>query len=127
MTGSSILSIPTSAKRWSRPASGGPVGQRFRWIVVKTLVVEAPHAQVDDRSSHPARLIGSHEDRHVGHLSERRKPSRVGPAGDHLLELFPRNSPGLGVKPEDFLDRARLRHPLWSQTDHANALRCEFG
>jgi hypothetical protein len=46
----------------------------------RPLVVQAPHAQVDDRSSHPARLIGSHEDRHVRHLRERRKPSRVGPA-----------------------------------------------
>ena len=34
----------------------------------KTLGVQAPHAQVDDRSPHPARLIGSHEDRHVSHL-----------------------------------------------------------
>jgi Transposase DDE domain len=46
----------------------------------RPLVVQAPHAQVDDRSGHPARLIGSHEDRHVRHLRERRKPSRVGPA-----------------------------------------------
>jgi hypothetical protein len=38
----------------------------------RPLVVQAPHAQVDDRSSHPARLIGSHEDRHVSHLRERR-------------------------------------------------------
>src|SRR6266498_5755665 len=37
MTGSSILSVTTSAKRWSRPSC--------YWIV-KTLVVEAPHAHV---------------------------------------------------------------------------------
>src|SRR5262245_28941618 len=102
MTGSSILSVTTSAKRWSRPSC--------YWIV-KTLVVEAPHAQVDGCSSHPARLIGGHEDRHVGHLRERRKPSHVGPACDQLVELFPGNAPCLGMKPEDFLDRARLRLP----------------
>src|SRR6266511_623226 len=118
MTGSSILSVTTSAKRWSRPSC--------YWIV-KTLVVEAPHAQVDDSSSHPARLIGSHEDRHVGHLRERRKPSRVGPACAQLVELFPGHSRCLGVKLEAFLDPACLRHALWSQTDHANALRCELG
>jgi hypothetical protein len=27
----------------------------------------------------------------------------------------------------DFLQRACLRHAVWSQTDHANALRCELG
>src|SRR6266852_632410 len=90
------------------------------------LVIQAPHAQVDDRSSHPARLIGSHEDRHVSHLRERRKPSRVGPACEQLVELFPGHSRCLGVSPEAFLDPACLRHPLWSQTDHANALRCEL-
>src|SRR5215510_233657 len=118
MTGSSILSVTTSAKRWSRPSC---------YLIVKTLVVEAPHAQVDDSSGHPARIIGSHEDRHVGHLRERRKPSYVGPACDQLVELFPGNSPSLGVKPEDLLDCARLRHPLRSQTDDANALRRQLG
>ena len=37
----------------------------------KTLVVQTPHGQIDGRSRHPACLIGSHEDRHVGHLLER--------------------------------------------------------
>ncbi len=47
---------------------------------LSSLVVQASHGQVDDCSSHPARLIGSHKDRHVSQLRERRKPSRVGPA-----------------------------------------------
>src|SRR5215510_5646252 len=110
MTGSSIISVTTSAKRWSRPSC--------YWIV-KTLVVEAPHAQVDGCSSHPARLIGGHEDRHVGHLRERPKPAQVGPAFDQLGELFPGNAPCLGMKPEDFLDLFCLRHPLRSQSDHS--------
>ena len=55
------------------------------------------------------------------------KPACVGPAREQLLELFPGHSRCLGVSLEGFLDRARLRHPLWSQTDHANALRCELG
>src|SRR5207248_6055174 len=60
-----------------------------RALVAQPLIIQAPHAQVDDRSRHPARLIGCHEDRHAGHLRERRQPARVGPAGERLLELFP--------------------------------------
>ena len=74
-----------------------------------------------------ARPVGSHEDRHVRHLVERHEPSRVGPAGERLLPLFPGHSRCLGARLEGFLDRGCLRHGLWSQADHANAVRCELG
>src|SRR5215472_1323927 len=98
-----------------------------RFISKFTLVIEAAHAQVDGRSRHPARLIGRHEDRHVCHLRERHKPSRVGPACEVLLPLFPGHARCLGARLEGFLDRACLQHGLWPQADHANALRCELG
>src|SRR5713101_2926299 len=103
------------------------VMSRIAGHVSIVLVVQASHGQVDRSSRHPARLIGSHEDRHVSHLLERHKPSRVGPACEHFLPLFPGHSRCLGARLEGFLDRGCLRHGLWSQTDHANALRGEFG
>jgi hypothetical protein len=95
--------------------------------VASPLVIEAAHGQVDGCSRHPARLVGRHEDRHVSHLLERHEPSRVGPACEELLPLFPGHARCLGARLEGVLDRACLRHALWSQTDHANALRCELG
>ena len=44
-----------------------------------------------------------------------------------LLELFPGHSRYLGASLEGFLERVGLRYCLWSQTYHANALRCELG
>jgi hypothetical protein len=43
------------------------------------------------------------------------------------LPLFPGHARCLGARLEGVLDRACLRHALWSQTDHAKALRCELG
>src|SRR5215475_4619521 len=97
------------------------------WIDNEALVVQAAHGQVDGRSCHRACRIGSHEDRHVSHLRERHEPSRVGLACEQLLELFPGHSRYLGASLEGFLECARLRYGLWSQTDHANALGCELG
>jgi hypothetical protein len=65
--------------------------------ITRQLVVQGSHGQVDGSSSHPARLIGSHEDRHVCHLLECHKPSRVGPACEQLLELFPSHFRYLGA------------------------------
>src|SRR6266851_213898 len=84
-------------------------------------------ANLDGRSRHPARLIGSHEDRHVCHLLKRHDPSRVGHAGEVPLELFPGHAYARCLELEDFLHHACLRHAVWSQTDHADALRCELG
>src|SRR5574341_1494819 len=114
MTGSSI------AKRDSE------IKFAANWIVTKTLVIQAAHGQIDGSSRHPACLIGSHEDRHVSHLLECHKPSRVGLACEKLLELFPGRSGYLGASLEGFLERVCLRDGLWSQTDHANALGCEL-
>ena len=58
---------------------------------------------------------------------ERHQPSRVGPAGEQLLPLLPGHARCLGAGLEGLPDRARLRHGLWPQTDHANAVRCELG
>src|SRR5256886_14364816 len=57
-------------------------------LLPRSLVVEAPYAQIDDCSGHRACLIGGHEGRDVGCLLERRQPPHVGPARNHLLELF---------------------------------------
>src|SRR5262245_65315850 len=51
------------------------------------LVVQAAHGQIDGSSRHPARLIGSHENRHVSHLGERHKPSWMGSVCEDLLPL----------------------------------------
>src|SRR5262245_8177884 len=90
-------------------------------------VVQASHGQVDGRSRHPARLVGSDEHRHVCHLRECHEPSRVGPACEQLQPLFPGHSRYLGARLEGILDRACLRHALCPQTDHTDALRCELG
>jgi short chain dehydrogenase len=94
---------------------------------IPPLVIQAPHGQVDGSSRHPARPIGSHEGCHARHLGERHQPSRVGPACEQLLPLFPCHSRCLGARLEGILDRACLRHALWPQTDHASAMRCELG
>src|SRR5260370_23776027 len=91
------------------------------------LVSHAPHGQVDGRSSHPARLVGRHEDRHVCHLLERHDPSRVSPVCEVILELFPGHARCLGLELEELLYHGCLRHAVWSQTEDADALRCEFG
>jgi hypothetical protein len=41
------------------------------------------------------------------------------------LPLFPGHARRLCL--EDFLERVCLRDAAWSQTDHANALRCKLG
>jgi secreted PhoX family phosphatase len=46
--------------------------QAQRRTTAQPLVIQAAHGQIDGRSRHPARLFGSHEDRHVCHLRERR-------------------------------------------------------
>ena len=61
------------------------------------------------------------------HLLERHEPSRVGLAREHLLPLFPCHPRCLGARLEGILDRPCLRHRVRSQTDHANAVRCELG
>src|SRR5262249_19916821 len=91
------------------------------------LVVQAPHGQVDDCSSHPARLSGSHEDRRVSELRECRQPPRVGPGCERLVKLLDGCSRGLGEKLEALLNSGRFRNTLWPQTDHANPLRCQPG
>src|SRR5258708_25629813 len=83
------------------------------WIAaVSPLVVQAAHAQVDGRSRHPARLVGRHEDRQVCQLLERHESSRMGPACEELLPLFPGHARCLGARLEGFLDRACLQHGL---------------
>ena len=47
--------------------------------------------------------------------------------GEVPLELFPGHAYARCLDLEDFLHHACLRHAVWSQTDHANALRCELG
>src|SRR5262249_36189471 len=91
------------------------------------LVVQAAHGQIDGGSRHAARLVGSHEDRHARHLRERHEPSRVVPACERLLELFPGHARYLCAGLEGFLERVCLRYGLWSETDHANAMGCELG
>jgi hypothetical protein len=49
----------------------------------------------------------------------------VGRACKKLLELFIGYSRCLEL--EDILHRGRLRNAMWSQTDYADAVRCEFG
>ena len=83
-------------------------GMKLRTI---TLVIQAAHGQIDSSSRHPARLAGSHEDRHVRRLRERHKPSRVGPACEQLLELFPGHSICFGARLEGFLERVSLGMP----------------
>src|SRR4029453_13505659 len=107
--------------------SSSQASQVGRCPLYFALVVQAAHGQIDGRSSHPACLIGSHEDCHVSRLRERRKPSRVGPACERLLPLFPCRSQCLGANLEGFLERLCLRYPVWSQTDHANGVRSKLG
>src|SRR5262245_46482898 len=91
----------------------------------RRLVIQAAHGQIDGSPRHPARLVGSHEGRDVSHLRECHEPSRMGPACDGLLPLCPGHCLGR-LEIEDFLDGVCLRYGVWSQTDHANALRCEL-
>src|SRR3546814_14385897 len=91
------------------------------------LVVQTPHAQVDGCPGHSARPIGSHEDRHVCHLLECHEPSRVVPARDQLLPLFPGHARSFCLGVIDFLQRACLRDAVWPQTDHTTAHGCEPG
>lgn len=46
--------------------------------VALPLVIQAPDAHVDDRSSHPACLIGGHETATLAHPRERREPAGTG-------------------------------------------------
>src|SRR5262249_997346 len=62
----------------------------------------------------------------VGQLRERRQPPRVGPGRERLLELLRGHTQRPGVEPESLLDPTRFRHTLRTQTDHANAMRCEL-
>src|ERR1035438_5181976 len=73
------------------------------------LVVQHPHAQVHHRPGHRARLIGGHENRHIGQLRESRQPPPMVLARNHFVELLPRNSVCLGLKPENLLDRLASR------------------
>src|SRR5262245_14260434 len=97
------------------------------WVIAKTLVVQAAHGQVDRRSRHPARLVGSHEGRHISHLRERHDASRVGRACEVPMELFPGHAQSFRLEVVDFPHRACFRHAVWSQTDNTNALRRKFG
>src|SRR5215510_6979374 len=63
----------------------------------------------------------------VRHLLERHEPFPVGPTREHLLPLFPGHAARLGARLVGVLDGASLRHGVRSQTDHANAVRCELG
>ncbi len=129
-----VRSSPSPKRRLRRANAGDEFSSHVSCRAVRSmhwirsaLVVQPAHGQIDGSSRHRACLIGSHEDRHVWHLLERHQPSWVGPACEHLLPLLPGHSRCLGARLEAVLDRARFRHGIWSQTDDANALRCELG
>jgi hypothetical protein len=66
---------------------------------------------------------GSLERRRIRHL---REPPSVLLTGDDVMKLLPRQSPPLGVNPENLFDRARIAHSIHSQSDNG-CHGCELG
>jgi hypothetical protein len=77
------------------------------WQAGSATLMIGPHSEVKGRNEMPGRIIVNFETSDVQGEFDRIK--------------------GLGARLERVLDRACLRHALWSQTDHAEAPRCEFG